>query len=121
MFGLSGRQLFILLMLVALLFAGSQYVPGYFNAIQFNDFIRQEVKFAVASKKSPDTIRSQIMQKATELGIPDVKKNDIRITRRGPSFTLELDYHWPINLRVYQHDLTFHVSESGEVFENAPN
>jgi len=35
--------------------------------------------------------------------------------------TVEFDYHWPINLRVYKHDLVFHVSESGEIFENATN
>src|SRR5688572_16829554 len=118
MFGLNGRQLFILLLLIILLFAGTQYIPGYFNAIQFNDFIRQEVKFAGPSRKSPDMVRAQVLQKASELGIP-LTKNDIRITRRGPSFTLDIDYLWPINLRVYKHDLKFHVSESGEVFENA--
>jgi hypothetical protein len=121
MFGLSGRQVFMLLVLVALLFAGAQYAPAYFNAIQFNDFIRQEVKYAVASKKSPDVIRTQIIQKATELGIPNVTKNDIKISRRGPSFTLDMEYRWPINLRVYRHELTFHVTESGETFENAPD
>ena len=120
MFGLSGRQILLLLLLVALLFAGTQYVPGYFNAIQFNDFVRQEVKYAVASRKSPDTVRSLVLQKAAELEIP-LTKNDIRITRRGPSFTLEIDYRWPVNLRVYKHDLAFHVIESGEVFENAPD
>lgn len=120
MFGLRGRQLLLLLLLIALLFAGTQYVPGYFSAIQFNDFVRQEVKYAVASRKSTDTLRAQALQKASELGIA-LTKNDIRITRRGPSFTLEIDYKWPINLRVYRHELTFHVSEQGEVFENAPN
>ena len=28
---------------------------------------------------------------------------------------LELDYRFPIDLRVYQHDLEFHVSEAGEI------
>ena len=42
MFGLSGRQIFLLLLLVALLFAGTQYVPAYFSAFQLNDFVRQE-------------------------------------------------------------------------------
>jgi len=121
MFGLSGRKLFFLVLIVALTIAGTQYAPAYFNAIQFNDFVRQEVKFAVSAKRSPDQIRNAIIQKAAELGIPNVTKNDIRISRRGPSFTLEMDYRFPINLRVYKHDLVFHISESGEVFENASN
>ena len=120
MFGLNGRQLFFLLLLVIALFAGTQYVPGYFAAFQFNDYIRQEVKFAVTAKRSPEMIRGNVLQKAAELGIP-LKKSDIHITRRGPSFTLELEYRWPINMRVYQHELVFHTSEAGEVFENASN
>ena len=118
MFGLSGRQLFILLVFVALLLAGAQYVPAYFAAFQFNDFVRQEVKYAASSRKTADSIRGDIIQKAIDLGIPMTKK-DIHITRRGPAFTLEVEYHWPIDMKIYHHELIFHTSESGESFENA--
>lgn len=118
MFGLNGRQIFILLVLVALLFAGAQYVPAYFAAFQFNDFVRQEVKFAVTNRKNTDALRIDVAQRASELGIA-IKAKDVRIVRRGPAFTLEVDYRWPINMKVYQQELMFHVSESGEIFENA--
>ena len=118
MFGLSGRQIFILLVLVGLLFAGTQYGPAYFAAFQFNDYIHQEVTFAVTNRKSPEMLRGEIVQKADDLGIK-VTPKDIRITRRGPAFTLELEYHWPIDLKVYKHELVFHSLESGEIFENA--
>ena len=66
MFGLSGRQILILLILVALLFLGAQYAPAYFAAFQFNDFIRQEVKYAASSRKTTDTLRADIFaQKRT--------------------------------------------------------
>jgi hypothetical protein len=118
MFGLSGRQIFILLVLVGLLFAGTQYGPAYFAAFQFNDYIHQEVTFAVTNRKSPEMLRGEIVQKADDLGIKVMPK-DIHITRRGPAFTLELEYHWPIDLKVYKHELVFHSLESGEIFENA--
>jgi hypothetical protein len=118
MFGLSGRQIFILLVLAAVLFAATQYIPAYFTAFQFNDFVRQEVKYAATSKKSADTLRTEIFEKASDLGIP-LKKNDIRITRKGPSFTLEVDYRWPIDMKVYRHELSFHTAQSGEIFDNA--
>ncbi len=120
MFGLNGRQMFFLLAFIALLFAATQYGPAYYAAFQFNDFIRQEVKFAAGAHKTIDAVRADLLSKAMELGIP-LDKRDIHITKRGPSFTVEFDYHWPINMRVYKNDLVFHVSESGEVFENAPN
>jgi hypothetical protein len=120
MFGLKGRQIVILLVLVGLLFAGAQYVPAYFAAFQLNDFIRQEVKYAATSKKTPDALRTDIVRKAQDLEIAIVPK-DVRITRRGPSFTLELDYRWPIDMKVYHHVLVFHMSQQGEIFENASN
>ena len=118
MFGLSGRQIFLLLILVALLFAGSQYGPAYYSAFQLNDFIKQEVKFAASSKKTPDNVRKAIVEKAEELNLP-VTAEDVQITRRGAAFQVELEYHYPIDLRVYKHELVFHASETGEVFENA--
>jgi len=118
MFGLGGRQIFILLILVAVLFAGSQYVPAYFSAFQLNDFIRQEVKFAASTRKTPENVRRSVLEKAEELHIP-ITASDIEITRRGPAFQLDLEYRFPIDLKVYKHDLVFHSSESGEVFENA--
>jgi hypothetical protein len=118
MFGLSGRQILILLILAGLIFAASRYVPAYFAAFQFNDFVRQEVKYAGPSRKTVDALRTNILGKANELGIP-LRKTDIRITKRGPSFTLELEYRWPIDMKVYRHVLVFHTTESGEVFENA--
>jgi len=118
MFGLSGRHIFILLIVVALLFTAAQYIPAYVTAFQFNDFVRQEVKYAASSRKTADTLRAEIFEKASELGIPLTKK-DIQITRKGPTFTLEVDYRWPIDMKVYRHELLFHTSQSGELFENA--
>jgi hypothetical protein len=119
MFGLSGRRALILLVLLSLIFAASRYFPPYFAAFQFNDFVREEVKYAGTSRKTVDAIRTEILQKAGELGIPITKK-DIRILRRGAaSFTVEIDYRWPIDMKVYRHELVFHTSHSGELIENA--
>jgi len=106
----------MLLLLILVLFVGSQIIPAYFNAFQFNDYIKQEVKFAVASRRTTDMIRAKIVEKSRELGI-NVGPKDILITRRGPSFTIQLDYFIPVDLRFYKHDIVFHVSETGELFD----
>jgi hypothetical protein len=118
MFGLNGRRLLILLILGAIVFAAIQYFPAYFSAFQFNDFVRQEVKFAGSTRKTPDALRRAVLEKADQLGIPLTKK-DVLITRQGASFTLEIEYRWPIDLKVYRHELVFHTSQTGEMFENA--
>lgn len=120
MFGLNGRQLFFLFAFLVFLLVASQYMPPYYTAFQFNDFIRQEVKFAVASRKTTENVRRDIVQKAKELGVP-IGPKDIKITRRGPSFQLDLEYRFPIDFRVYKTEVVFHASESGEIFENASN
>ena len=116
MLGLSGRQFFLLFLLFVGLFAASQFGPAYYHAYQFNDYIQQEVKFAVSSRKTPEVIRAEVVDKAKEYDI-DIGAHDIRITRRGPAFNFEVEYHIPINLRVHHQDLVFHVNESGELFE----
>jgi hypothetical protein len=116
MFGLNSRQLIGLVIFTLLLFAASQYVPPYVNAFQFNDFIRQEVKFAAPSRRTIEDVRTAVVQKAKEFNIA-LNPRDVKITRRGPSFTLNLEYRFPIDLRVYQHELVFQANESGEAFE----
>ena len=120
MFGLSVRQLFILLVLFVSGYGAVQYVPAYFAAYQFNDFIRQEVKFAVTARKTTQTVRDEIVREAKDLDIPFDVRN-VTFTRRGPSFTVDVEYRWPIDMRLYKHVLVFHTTESGEIFENASN
>src|SRR5262245_26574789 len=103
MFGLTGRRLFILLIVAGLLFAGWRYIPAYVAAFEFDDYVRQQVKFAGTSRKTIDMVRTDVLAKANELGVPITKK-DIRVTRQGPSFTLEVDYRWPIDMKVYHHE-----------------
>jgi hypothetical protein len=116
MFGLNFRQLLGLLVLIAVMYAATQYVPPYFDAYQFNDFIRQEVKYAISARSTPTLVSAAIAQEAKDLNIP-VAARDIHVTRRGPSFTIDLEYRVPIDMRLYRHDLVFHCNETGEVFE----
>jgi len=115
MFGLNLRKLFYLFLLVAVVFVGIQYGRAYLTRYQFDDAVRQSVKYAAASRKGPEAIRREVLETAEELGI-DIGPKDIHITERGPALTLELEYDWTVDLKVYQHVLTFPVSENGEVF-----
>ena len=36
---------------------------------------------------------------AEEAGVPITAK-DIRITKRGPSVTVDIEYSWPIDIRI---------------------
>ena len=115
MFGLSAKKLIFLLILVAATFVGIQYGMAFFTRFQFDDAVRQSVKYAASSRKGPEDVRREVLAKAEELGI-DITARDIHITKRGPAFELTVEYEWPVNLRVYNQVLTFSISESGEMF-----
>ena len=115
MFGISPKKLFMLALLAAGVFVGVQYARVYLTKYQFGDAVRQSVKYAASTRKSPDAVRREVLEKAEELGIT-LGPKDVHIVKRGPAFTLEATYQMPVNLRFREHILTFEVSESGETF-----
>ena len=115
MLGLNPRRLIFILILVAIVLLARQYVPPYLARFQFGDDVRQTVKYAAAQHQDPEMVKKEILRIAEEDGVP-VGPDNISITRRGFSFTVEIDYTWPIDLKFHQYELPFHISESGEVF-----
>jgi hypothetical protein len=116
MFGLTPRRVFFVAFIVAVIFLGKQYVPPLFSRFQFGDAVRQTVKYAASSNKNVDAVRREIVSMAAEYEIP-IEAKDVRITKRGPTFSVDIDYSWPIDLRIHKYDMKFHVSASGEIFE----
>jgi len=120
MFGLGVRQIFFLVLMAVIVFALTQYIPAYYHATLFEDAVRQEVKFAVSTRKTTEKVRENIVMAANEHEI-SITGRDIMITRRGPAFTVEIDYSIPVNFRVFVYQMKRHVRESGEIFENDRN
>ena len=116
MFGLTPRRVFFVAFVVAVIFLGKQYVPPLFSRFQFGDAVRQTVKYAASSNKNVDAVRREIVSTAAEYEIP-IEAKDVQITKRGPTFSVDIDYSWPIDLRIHKYDMKFHVSASGEIFE----
>jgi|SRR5436190_11295722 len=115
MFGITPKKLLMLLLLAAGIFVVVQYGDAYLTKYQFDDAVRQTVKYAASTRKSTEDVRREVVEKADEFDI-DIGPKDIHITKRGPSFTLQLTYTTTVNLRVYQQVLTFDISEEGEMF-----
>jgi hypothetical protein len=117
MFGLKTRHVVMLVVLAAAVLAAIQIIPIYFQRFQFADFVNQEVKFAVNKRKTAQKVRTEILEEAKNSGVP-VKTEDIHITRRGPTFTVEIDYDFPVDLSVYRFQWPSHVKVSGEMFDD---
>lgn len=115
MFGLSPKKLFMLALLAAGVFVGVQYARVFMTRYQFGDAVRQSVKYAASTRKTPDIVRREILEKAEELGI-EIGPKDVQILKRGPAFNVDITYQMPVDLKAHVHVLTFEVSESGEMF-----
>ncbi len=116
MLGLLPRGTAYLLVVAVLVFLGVQYVPIYFNAFQFNNSVRQEVKFAGSARKTVESVREALLSRAREFKVP-VTEEDIKVSRDGPFFIVNINYSVPVNLRVYQHEIQFSSSFSGATFQ----
>jgi len=114
MFGLTPRRVFFVAFVVAVIFLGKQYAPPVFSRFQFGDSVRQTVKYAAASQKDFEAIRREIVSAAADYEIPITAK-DVKITKRGLTFSVDIDYSRPIDLRLHKYDMEFHVSETGEI------
>lgn len=116
MIGLLPRGTFTVLIVAALIFAGVQYVPVYFDAWQFYDSVRQEVKFAGTSQRSVESVRESILREAFERDIP-LSEKELDVRSQGPFFVVVIHYSVPIDLRVFQHDVDFDWQLTGETFQ----
>lgn len=115
MFGLTFKRLVIIAFILAMIFLARQYVPPYFSRFEFGDAVRSSVKYAALSRKTTEAVRRDIMDAAKDYDIP-IEPKDIRFTKRDLNFTVDIDYTWPIDLKVKKYELKFHVSETGEAF-----
>src|SRR5262245_9493713 len=115
MLGLTPRRLVFIAFIVAVIFLARQYAPPLFARFQFGDDVRHTVKYAAAQHQGPNEVLTEVLRLAEEDGV-EIAAENIKITRRGYSFTVDIDYSVPIDLKVYKYDLKFHISESGEVF-----
>jgi hypothetical protein len=120
MFGLKSRQVFFILFTVAVVYVASQFIAAYYRAFQFSDFVYQEVKFASSKRKPTEKVRAFIVDEAKTWEIP-IKPRDIHITKRGPSFSVEIDYSLIVDLRVHQFVWPQHVATAGPLFEDDRN
>jgi hypothetical protein len=116
MLGLLPKGTLTVLIALVLVFVAIQYVPVYFDAWQFYDAVRQEVKFAATSQRSVDSVRDSILALASEREIP-LDARHLMVDTQGPFFIVEIQYAVPIDLRVFQHDVEFDWRLTGETFQ----
>jgi len=112
------KRVFVFVLIGALFFVGLQFASVYFYAWEFDDFVRDELKFAVM--REPDTeqhLVDHIRGQAQFYGLTTDQKN-IRIQKHkdpksGLTFlAADVKYSTPVDLFYFTYQLHRHVHAS---------
>lgn len=110
----SGRAslgcLFLLLVLSAALYFGVNIGEVYWRAYEFQDAMKQEVRFA---RRVPnERITTDLQALADSLGLPD-EAGAVRVTRVRGTIAVEADYDEHVEFPMFARVIHFHPRVEG--------
>ena len=90
-------------------------IPVYVNDYQLHDYIQNQTPFWLTQRASAEAIRKNILAKAQDLDLP-VAADDVTVEANANKVTVSIDYHVPVDLKVYTLQLHFtHSSENRSI------
>ena len=111
----SGRITFkailSLAFLAAVIFASFKIIPVYVNDYQLHDYIQNQTPFWLTEHAATDAIRKNVLAKGQDLGLP-LAADDVTVEANANRVSVHIDYHVPVDLKVYT--LQLHFTDSAE-------
>ena len=118
MLGITPKRLLILVFMGCLMYVALQYIPVFFYALEFDDFVRDEVKYApLRETDDKEHITRHILDEGGYYRMI-LDRKDINVTKtrdlsRGINFlTADVDYRMPVDLYYFTHEVRFHLHAS---------
>ena len=112
------NRLCVFVVIGALFFVGLQFASVYFYAWEFDDFVRDELKFAMMRERhTEDRLVDHIIEQAQFYGLTTDKKN-IRVETHHDStsgltfLAVDVNYSTPVDLYYSTYQLRRHVHAS---------
>lgn len=102
--------LFILLLLAATLYFGVGIGENYFRFYQYQDAMRQEVRFAAHNGDA--IILRHLRERADSLGLPEAA-GVVTLQRDGRHIELESEYYVQLELPLYVKEVRFDPHAEG--------
>jgi YbbR domain-containing protein len=99
----------------ALIFASFKIIPVYVNDYELNDYIQSQTPFWQTQHASADAVRKNVLAKAQDLSLP-LAAEEVTVEVTANKVSVTLDYHVPVDLKVYTLQLHFtHSSENRSI------
>lgn len=112
----GGKVKVLFFLLVVLGFYGSfKIVPRYINNYELQKAMTREARFSGVDQKSPQQVRDEILDQATQLGIT-ASSDDIQVEPAANGCRISLSYTVPVDLLGFQLLLKFHPTADGSSF-----
>jgi hypothetical protein len=90
-------------LLILLMFVLVRNAGAYHRAIEFNHYMQEQVS-AIGSQSS---LKEVLLLKAEQSRLP-ITEQDIRFSKVGPELRVSVEYQVPLDLLLFQKELTFH-------------
>jgi EAL domain-containing protein (putative c-di-GMP-specific phosphodiesterase class I) len=107
----TAKAIFALAFLAAVGFSCIKIIPVYVNNYQLHEYIQNQTPFWLTQRASVDAIRSNILGRAQELGLP-VAAEQVNVEASANRVSVNIDYTVPVDLKVYT--LRLHFTPSSE-------
>ena len=105
------KFLIVAAIIIAVGYAGYQFVPILYQAYQIKDLMQHDVDTAVALGKSPDWIGEQLVKSAPEYGIP--ANAVITPSQQDNRIQVRVQYSLPVEFPGYVYNYEFdHTAKS---------
>jgi hypothetical protein len=112
------RRLLLFVFFAAVFVAAIQFIPAYFYASEFDDFVKDEVKFASTRESTEqEHLVDHILEQAMHYGV-EVNPKDIVVTKTKSAdssykkLTVSVAYRMPVDLYYFTYRLHFQVNAS---------
>ena len=109
----SGRITFkailSLAFLGAVIYTSVKVIPVYVNKYELQDYLTNQTPFWVTQRATAEAVRANVLAKAQELGLP-ITADDVTVDATGNKVSVNVDFHVPVDLKVYTLQLHFTAS-----------
>ncbi|MGA2984755.1 MAG: hypothetical protein ABSG32_13150 [Terriglobia bacterium] len=116
----SGRITFnailSLAFLAAVIFASYKIIPVYVKDYQLDDYVQNQTPFWLTEHASADGIRKNVVAKAQDLSLP-LAPEEVTVDANTNRVTVNIDYHVPVDLKVYTLPLHFTHSSANTAIQ----
>jgi hypothetical protein len=90
-----------------LLFFGVLFTPIYFHNMELQNYVSELTQRAGEPATSDDVLRTRVLNKAAELGLP-VKAGNVQVFRSPEGVRIDVRYFVRVDLPGYTVDLHFY-------------